>query len=75
MDKFWSIGPYDFEHHTDTGLLICTQRGVGVGVRNVPKENITAAKIAACQVALEAANTVKFRVYEFLKDLLAEGNG
>lgn len=70
MDKFWSIGPYNFEYHTDTGYLACTQGQTFIATRNCPKDNVTAAKIASCQVVLEALDRIKFRVYEFLKDTM-----
>jgi len=71
MDKFWSIGPYNFEYHTDTGYLSCTLGQTGISTRNVPKENVPAAKVVSVQVVLEATNTIKFRAFEFLKDLMA----
>lgn len=71
MDKYWAIGPYEFEYHTDTGHLQGRLGMQSIGVRNVSE--LSAAKIASAAMVLEALNRIKFKVYEFVLDLKQNG--
>lgn len=66
----WNIGPFEFVYWPIKGELQMFYSSHHIATDKVPMANTQAAKVAAATMLLKHLNEWKFRLFEYLKDIV-----